>query len=649
MNKISSAWLYVVGTHLTALLFMFILRICLYVFNLHFLDNVEIENGWISQAFLRGLWFDNIIASYISVLPLVILTVYACFGKIKIPTKVANIYYTTLYTLVFAIGCADIPYFNYFFTHLNASIFNWKEEGDVALSMMFQEPFYLFCFILFLVFSVSFWFIINRIRKCLLNKETKPLQKSQLKYYVPFFLFLLFCSYAGVRGRVGGKPIRPSKAYFCTNSFVNQLGITPSYSLLRSIYDAQKKSKQIDVNLSDKEMADIMQNLLHITAPQEGQSPLYRRVDFDTLSLNKNIVFIFMESMSHNYLDLKVDDRELTPFLNQLKHHALYFSNFYSAAVHTNQGVFASLYSVPVIFDQNVMKNVDVVLAEGLPVNLSKADYNTLFFMPHSSEYDNMNAFLLENGFKNIHAQENYPPAKVVNSYGVADDFLFEYALQEIDKCASSVQPFFATILTVSNHPPFVVPEKYKSMKTSSEFQSVAFADDAIAWFMQESEKKSWFDNTIFVFVGDHGRIIGTPIYDLPLSHNHVPFIIYSKEIAENPQNLEVVGGQIDIFPTIMGLLKIPYVNNGFGVDLLNSDREFLVFNSDNKVGCVNDSLFYNYNYDTQQEFLFKYKTMDTKDYIEEYPDLADSIRTHVQASYKMTNHMIENKLLRSN
>ncbi len=82
--------------------------------------------------------------------------------------------------------------------------------------------------------------------------------------------------------------------------------------------------------------------------------------------------------------------------------------------------------------------------------------------------------------------------------------------------------------------------------------------------FIDEAKQQEWFDNTIFVFVGDHGKIVGTPRSDMPLSFNHVPLFIYSPSFIE-PLQIEDLGGQVDIAPTVLGLLNIDYTDNGFG------------------------------------------------------------------------------------
>ena len=158
-------------------------------------------------------------------------------------------------------------------------------------------------------------------------------------------------------------------------------------------------------------------------------------------------------------------------------------------------------------------------------------------------------------------------------------------------------------MLSISNHPPYVIPKDFKTHSSTDEHRIVEFADHALKEFIDEAKQQEWFDNTIFVFVGDHGKIVGTPRSDMPLSFNHVPLFIYSPSFIE-PRQIEDLGGQVDIAPTVLGLLNIDYTDNGFGVNLLQEKRKAAFFTSDDAIGCVNDSLFYIYKPKEIQEWL---------------------------------------------
>ena len=144
--------------------------------------------------------------------------------------------------------------------------------------------------------------------------------------------------------------------------------------------------------------------------------------------------------------------------------------------------------------------------------------------------------------------------------------------------------------------------------------------------------------------VGDHGKLVGTPRSDMPLSFNHVPLLIYSPATIE-PRQIEDLGGQTDIAPTLLGLLQIDYTDNGFGINLLREKRRAVVFTSDDAIGCVNDSLFYIYKPKEDQEWLLAHEKA-----IEQSGDIADkearqSLRDYSFAVLQTAQYLMNNDL----
>jgi len=649
MKKIKTALFYVLSVHLLALTFMTSQRIMLLINNLQQIQSVETKFSWISSALLRGLWFDNVIACYIALLPLVVLSVLGLFNLInKHILNTFNVFYMITYSLVFGVGIADIPYFNYFFKHLNTSIFNWNEERNMAVNMILQETSYYVYFLFFILSLILFAFIINKISKIILKKEQEKIKGKSYFFYLPFCIVLIGSCIFGIRGRVGYNPIRSSQAYFCDNSFLNQLGINPLFFFMRDAIESSESHFGVDNIVSEKQAITVTRDELGLNEGTYKNSPISRDVIVDGKAKKMNVVVILMESMSANLLAVKENGKEITPFLNQLINKSYYFENFYSAGNHTNHGVLATLYGLPALFDRNIMKNVDIPLCEGMPNLLQKRGYRTMFFMTHESQYDNMNAFLTENGVEEIYSQENYPREKRVNSFGVADDFLFEYALNKINQKAKTNQPFQSTILTISNHPPYIIPDRFKSRSADPQYQIVAFADDAIRQFMEKAEKQAWFINTLFVLVADHGKMVGSNSYEMPLSYNHIPLIIYSPAFTDAPRRLKQLGGQVDIFPTVMGLLHQSYENNTFGVDLFKTKRSYMFFTSDDALGCISKENFYVYNFKTEIEGLYKYNNNNPVNFIVQDRVKADSLRNFSASMFQTASYMIKHNLIRN-
>ena len=177
------------------------------------------------------------------------------------------------------------------------------------------------------------------------------------------------------------------------------------------------------------------------------------------------------------------------------------------------------------------MKGTVTPRRNGLPTVLKENSYHNMFFMTHESQYDNMKAFFAQNGYDDIYAQEDYPADKVVNAFGVSDGFLFDFALEKINLQAKTGRPFMATVLTISNHPPYVIPEGFKCKSKEPEMQIVEYADRCIGDFIKAARRQAWYDNTIFVVLADHGKLVGKADAELPQSYNHIPLMIFGKGI----------------------------------------------------------------------------------------------------------------------
>lgn len=608
MKRYFSALAYLAGVHLTGLLFLTVFRLLLYIQGAHYID-VQYQN-FLTQApsFVRGVWFDNVVACYIMLLPLAVVSFAALFGCFKIVLyRAVHLWFIVFYALLFLISAADIPYFDYFFKHLNSSVFGWMSYGSTTFGMMFTESSYYLPMSLFLLSLILFIYLSGRLfgwmkARFLTSAPVSANRYSGVVYFCCSSLLIGLCLF-GMRGRMGYNPIRVSAAFYCNDPFLNQLGINPAFNLLRSTLESEKKENR-DVELkNDTEAVILTQQYLGIPDTLQKFMPLARPVVSKAGASKRNVVLILMESMSADFLARYGNTGGLTPFLDSLSRHAICFDQIYSAGIHTNHGILATLYSYPALMKRNLMKGAVIQNYVGLPSVLRRNGYETIFFMTHESQYDNMNGFLRTNGFNQVYSEENYPPEEVVNSFGVQDDFLFDFALPVMGKTARET-PFFATLLTISNHPPYVIPDWFEPKSTKVEDQIVEYADCSLNRFFTKAKQEPWFDNTLFVFVADHGKLVGDVDCEMPQSYNHVPLFIYDPK-ADSARVVEKLGGQIDIMPTVLGLLGLKYTNAGFGIDLMKETRPCIFFTADDAIGCKSDSLFYVFKPDENQEFLY--------------------------------------------
>lgn len=649
MKRYLYALRYLVSIHLLGLLFFAAFRLVLFLQGYDYLAGENLSALTRAEAFARGLWLDNVVACYIMILPLTAVSVCALMGYYgRALFRSIGLFFSVFYVLAFAISAADIPYFAYFFKHINASIFNWFGYTGTTLGLMFGEFSYIVAFVLFLCLSFLFVYLARLLRKrtCLDIQRVSPEKfhwNNEGLTLLASIVLIGGCMF-GIRGRVGYNPIKVSAAYYCNNTFLNQLGVSPTFNLLRSSLEASKsENREIDLMDEQEAIARVRQEL-HIADSLPEVSPVARRVENPGEPTRQNVVLIFMESMSAELMGHFGNPWQLTPFLDTIATQSLCFNRFFSAGTHTNHAIHSTLYSYPALMKRNSMKGAVIPFFAGLPTILQDNGYSTLFFMTHESQYDNMNGYLRTNGFDHIFAQENYPKEKVVNSFGVQDDFLYQYAVPVLSQTAREGKPFFAALLSISNHPPYVIPKDFKARSNTDELRIVEFADHALKEFIDQARQEEWFDNTIFVFVGDHGKLVGTPRSDMPLSFNHVPLLIYSPATIE-PRQIDDLGGQTDIAPTLLGLLQIDYTDNGFGINLLREKRRAVVFTSDDAIGCVNDSLFYIYKPKEDQEWLLAHEKA-----IEQSGDIADkearqSLRNYSFAVLQTAQYLMNNDL----
>jgi phosphoglycerol transferase MdoB-like AlkP superfamily enzyme len=448
------------------------------------------------------------------------------------------------------------------------------------------------------------------------------------------------CFY-GIRGRIARKsPIRVGTAFFSNYVFPNQLGLNPVYYFLRSSLDLKKQVRQEVHLMPDDEAIRDVRSFYCIS--DSLSSPLARNVIPEGNVKPYHVVLILMEGMSADLLQRQGYEHSRWHFLDSLSYQSLYFDNCYSAGIHTMNGVFGSLFSYPALFNQHPMKNAEIRLYDGFPSELRKQGYQTVYFTTHDDQFDNIGGFLKMNEMELIVSQKDYPRGKVLSNLGVPDDYMFEQAIPVLDRLANNRRPFFATFLTASHHSPMIVPEYYRAAAGDIKEQIHEYCDWSLKKFFQSAQSKEWYEQTIFVLTGDHGVMVGDQIYDISLSRHHCPLLIIAPD--RKPETIQAVASQLDIYPTVMGLLNIPYINTTLGVDLLHEGRKYAVLNSDDVVACVGDSLMYIYH--TQgRTGLYRYKTKNTENLMSIYPTIADSMRMYLFSTMQAAQYCIQENL----
>jgi phosphoglycerol transferase MdoB-like AlkP superfamily enzyme len=588
MRRFRLSILFLLCAHVLGLLFTSLFRGVEYV-ALHGAMSAAQTEAQPWGAFLRGVWFDNVVGCYILTVPLLVLMVAACCNRFERGwRRFVQWWYVVLYTLILAISASNIPYYAYFAKNINSSIFNWFGYANTTAGMVVGESSYWLYIALFVVAVAAFAWCVLWLRRhfdaLIAQASQVALTGKSICWRIAATLCLAGLCVFGIRGRVGYNPIKVSEAYYSQDPFLNQLGISPTFNLLTSwMDDMRPENRELHLMAYDDAITYVRQQL-DIQGVVDSADVLKRHVAADSIQRRPNIVIILMESMSASFLHSLGQREEVTPTLDSLYHCSWAFTNCYSAGIHTNHGMTASLYSFPALMKRNLMKGTVTPRRHGLPSVLKQLGYHNMFFMTHESQYDNMNAFFRTNGYDAVYAQEDYPMSERVNAFGVSDHFLFKYGLQRINEADKQQKPWMATLLTVSNHPPYVIPDWFKPKSKDEEMQIVEYADWCIGDFLAKARREKWYDNTLFVIMADHGKIVGQVDSELPESYNHIPLIIFGPGVE--PRLSDQLAMQVDVMPTVLGLLGAEYDFDGFGVNLLTTQREMVFYTADDQVAA---------------------------------------------------------------
>ncbi|AYC34168.1 LTA synthase family protein [Pseudomonas cavernae] len=297
-----------------------------------------------------------------------------------------------------------------------------------------------------------------------------------------------------------------------------------------------------------------------------------RQIDNPGTPRRPNIVLVTIESLSAKYLGSNGDPRQLTPNLDALRQHSLYFNNFYATGTRTDRGLEAITLSVPPTPGRSIVKRIGRESGfASLGQQLDAQGYDSVFVYGGRGYFDNMNAFFSGNGYRVVD-QSSVAEADIhfKNAWGMADEDLYNQTLKLADADYARGKPFLLQLMTTSNHRPYSYPDGRIDIASGAGREgAVKYTDWAIGQFLAAARHKPWFDNTLFVFVADH--CAGSAgMEDLPVANYQIPLFVYAPKLVQAGEN-DRLASQIDLAPTLLGLLNLDYQSTFFGRNLLQA------------------------------------------------------------------------------
>lgn len=632
INK-ASRYNYLVCIYLAGIVFFTLFRLAETAVYCSMSETPVAFEGNYLHALWNGFRFDTAVSCYMLALPLLML-IAGEVGGVRKRWYYGIVHYLpmVLYTVAFFACAADIPYFCYFFQRLDAASLGLTDSFGMAASMIVSEPMYVVYLGVFLVVSAGWWLLGRLIYRRVLLRHLD--ERLPLPWAIGLGVLLLALGFTGMRGSLSSKsPLRVGSAYFCNNAFLNQIGLNPVFTFLKSMEDAGKSSNQPLALMDEAEAAAVLDEWRSLP-PDDTLPEAHLRLPEGT-----NVVLVLMESMSAEKTGLSRSGESLTPCLDSLMDRSMTFTQAWSAGIHTHNGIYSTLYGHPALLARQMIKSTPIPHMHGLPHRLKASGYRTTFFLTHDEDYDNMRGFLYQNGFDRVVGQSDYPSREVVGTWGVPDHVMFDHLIEHLDSTAAR-GPFFVCAMTCSDHGPYIIPEGIDLQCTHTDRKQaiVEYADWAIGHLMQLASRRPWFGQTVFVFVADHGARMDAT-YDMALSYNHVPLLFYAPGRID-AHRVERLAQQIDIAPTVLGLLGLDDGGCMLGTDLRNHVRPYAYFSADDKIGAVDGEMLMLYRVKQKTTSLYKYKEQSTDDLSEDYPERTAAMRRHAfgltQSSQRM-------------
>jgi phosphoglycerol transferase MdoB-like AlkP superfamily enzyme len=567
------------------------------------------------SAFILGLRFDARVAAIIGLVMMLLCAIPFLnpFKNNKVK-RFWNILLPLVFFIVILVYVIDFYHFDYLHQRLNATVLNYLEDAGISFSMMSESYPLLWISIALIIILVAARLIFGRLLAQFQYENSFYKRKAVLLYVLSFFLFAVF-----IFGRIGQFPLRWSDAYTLSDDFKANLALNPFQSFISTL---NFRNSSYDIK-KVKASYPLMASYLGVQKPDDQLLNFERNYAIaDTAGIRPNIVLVICESFSAYKSSMYNNPLNTTPYFAELCRNGIFFDNCFTPAYGTARGVWATITGIPdVESPKTASRNPNAVDQHSI---INDFGYNNFYFLGGSATWANIRG-LLTNNIKNLklYEQENYKAEKI-DVWGISDKNLF---LEANEILKQQKDPFFAIIQTADNHRPYTIPAEDKDeftltsfpddslkrfgFESNEEMNAFRYTDFTFQKFMEAAKKETYFSNTIFVFVGDHGirgnagELFPKSWTEQGLTCEHVPLLFYAPGRLK-PQRIHDISSQVDILPSIASIAKTSYSHNTLGRDLFDTAKDnhyaFIIDHDLKTIGMINKEYYYLKNSKTGKE-----------------------------------------------
>ncbi len=577
--------------------------------------------------------------------------------------KISKIYILTVYLFLTIFYLFDFGFYSYTNDRINSTAMRFATDIKISLQVLVESyPVYKAILVIIIlgvvVYRASSW-----IHSYFSKKQVVISKKIKAIYVVFTILTCAFFIYSSLTHYY----LRWSQAFFSKNMAVNQFALNP----VLYFYDSFAfRSEKIDMDEFKKYYNIIAEDL----DLNKDKISYERTFTFDSIKASKkpNIVLVMLESVGVMGLGHYKNPSNSTPNLDSIIKTSLNFSNFYVTRPGTSSSIFSSITGLPdVEYIKTASRNP--LITDQRIIFDQFDNYEKLYFIGGSANWANIRG-VFQSNIKDLQIYEegSYQVENRVDVWGIDDYDLFKEADKVLKKLHLNNKQFIAYIQTASNHMPFSVPDKKESYRPylKSEFSKeklkksgfksleslngLRYLDFNIAKFLERAKKSDYYDNTVFVFFGDHNVSMNKTEefkneFDLNIQVHHTPLIIHAPKLIE-PKEISINCKIIDIFPTLANLLKINHTNYTLGrniLDSLNYKKQFSLLsttmNGEPTIGIIKNNLYFYKTETTKKTYLYDLSAFPLKNIKNKYLNYSKKMDSLVTAYYHSTKYLYHN------
>lgn len=529
-------------------------------------QGVDANPLYILGIFLIGLFFDLVVGFFTAV-PI---TIYCWLMKDSwYKTKWGRMPLLILFFIISFIlvvnACGEVLFWNEFNVRYNFIAVDYLVYTQEVLGNIWES--YNIPLIAVGIVTLVF-FILFLLRKKLSASQQSTMRFGKRTVYFMAIMLITAMGYFFVSNHFKN---------ISKNNYVNELAGNGMYEFGAAFWNNEINYRNFYIVNDDKNNLAIIRNMLRQTNSEYLDSGLNvdRKIIPENIPHRWNVVLISVESLSADYLKYFGNDQSITPFMDSLIPHALFFKNFYATGTRTVRGLEALSLAIPPTPGQSIVRRPANENMFTMGSVLKAQGYDVKFIYGGNSFFDNMGYFFSNNGYKVLDKSDI--PKKMIHHetvWGVADEDAFSILIEEADKNYKDRKLFFSHLMTVSNHRPYTYPEGRIDIEPKHHLTegAVKYTDWAINDFILRAKQKPWFDSTLFVIVADHcSKSAGKT--DLPVNRYHIPCFIYNPNLVHSKLEERLVS-QVDLAPTILGMLNTPYTSRFLGKDIYKTDSK---------------------------------------------------------------------------